>query len=94
MNKKINVFTVIGLLIAIGIMVSSTYEIFSPDKWGRLNFYNQLVFGIMFLFFSLSYFKQGKKQLGYLLLALSVLAIGTFVIIMLRYYLLHSHFPN
>lgn len=70
MLKRLNIFKVIGLLVAVVVFVYASYYLKHPDKNG-LRFL-PLLMGLMLVFMSLSEFKEKRKLIGPFILSISI----------------------
>lgn len=77
MLKRLNIFKVIGLLVAVVVFVYASYYLKHPDKNG-LRFL-PLFLGLMLLFMSLSEFKDKRKLIGTFLLSSSLYSLYVYL---------------
>ncbi|OAB37849.1 hypothetical protein PMSD_08320 [Paenibacillus macquariensis subsp. defensor] len=65
MLKKLNSFKLISIFFAIITIFFTGYTLVNPDDMGKSLNYTQLFLGCMFLFSSLSDFKENPKRNGF-----------------------------
>lgn len=79
MLKKLNAFRIISIIFAVMVIFSASYFLVNSYSKEVSPSYTQLFLGCMFLFWSLSEFKEKRTLMGILNLIFSLFIFSVFV---------------
>jgi hypothetical protein len=83
MLKKMNVFRIISLIFAIGVIICASYFLANPNKGNNTLYF--LLLGLMFLFSSFSEYKENRKIISLLLVLVSLFMTCIYVVSLFRH---------